>query len=40
MSQVIFSNEMIARLPYGSIMDSSHIATLHIPVLSKTFKAD
>ena len=35
MAPVIMSNDMIVRLPDGSTMDSSHIATLHIPCLSK-----
>ena len=30
MAPVIMSNEMTARITYGSTMDSSHIATLHI----------
>ena len=33
MAPVIIPNEMKARIPDGSIMESSHIATLHIPSL-------
>ena len=35
MDPVIISNDMTARLPDGSTMESSHIATLQIPGLSK-----
>ena len=30
MPTVIMSNEMIARIPYGSTMESSHITTIQI----------
>ena len=32
---VIIPNNTTARIPYGSNMDFSHIATLHLPGLSK-----
>ena len=35
MTPVIISNDMIARMPDGITMDSSHIATLQLPGLSK-----
>ena len=35
MSPVIILNDTTARMPYGSTIYSSHIATLHIPGLSK-----
>ena len=35
MAPVIMDNEMKAILPYGSIMELTHIATLQLPVLSK-----
>ena len=35
MAPVIMSNEMTARLPDGSTMESSHIATLQIPGIIK-----
>ena len=37
---VMMSNEMIARLIYGSKIESSHIATLQISGLSKSSEAD
>ena len=35
MAPVITSNKMTARLPDGSTIESSHIATLHLPGLIK-----
>ena len=35
---LIISNEMAARIPDGITMESSHIATLQIPGLSKQAK--
>ena len=35
MAPVIISNDMIERLPHGIVVNSSHIATLHQPGLSK-----
>ena len=35
MDPVIISNNMTERLPDGSTMDSSHIATFHLPGIRK-----
>ena len=35
MSPVMMENDMKARLPDGSTMESTHISTLQIPVLIK-----
>ena len=35
MYPVIISNKMSVRIPYGSTIESSHVATLQLPVLTK-----
>ena len=35
MAPVIMNNEMKSRLPYGSTMESTYIATFQLPALSK-----
>ena len=35
MAPLIMNNEMKARLPYGSTMESTHISTLKLPGISK-----